>query len=304
MILVDIGHTRYHIWENGYIYHRETPPQLEGEIYYISVNPQGEEKFLQLNPSAINLEDKVNFFTLYDGLGIDRKMACKTIIDGVVIDAGTAITIDVMEKGIHNGGIIMAGLGQLQKLFQKISPKLEFPLEEIDFSHLPLNTREAVMWGTIGAVVKMIGEIRGSKPLYFTGGDGKFLQKIVGEGVYEPDLVFLGMIRTIEEWKFQQNGKRKKEEWRRESQSSPVSTPLEEKTMEKRESKKAISSIPQQMGIAGEEIEEKVQVIPLAEEQLPSDEWDPVLEALEKIEKEKKEEKISPSPSDDTPPIA
>lgn len=201
MVLVDIGNSRFHIWERGYIYHSETPPKLEGEIYYISVNREREEEFLKLNPTAINLAGKEEFFTLYDGLGIDRKMACKTIVDGVVVDAGSAITIDIMEKGIHNGGIIMAGLGRLRQLFQNISPKLKLELKPIDFSHLPLNTKEAVAWGTIGAVVKMIEGVRGEKPLYFTGGDGEFLRQVIGEGVFEADLVFLGMIRTIEEWK-------------------------------------------------------------------------------------------------------
>jgi type III pantothenate kinase len=204
MVLVDIGNSRFHIWENGFIYHTEEPPQLEGEIYYISVNREREEEFLRLNPGAVNLEDKVNFFTLYDGLGIDRQMACKTIRDGVVVDAGSAITIDVMEKGIHNGGIILPGLGSFKKIFAQISPRLELEFQKVDFSHLPLNTKEALAWGSIGAVVKLIESIRGDKQLYFTGGDGAFLRDVIGEGVYEGDLIFLGMIRTIEEWKEEQ----------------------------------------------------------------------------------------------------
>jgi type III pantothenate kinase len=201
MVLVDIGNTNYHIWENGFIYHTPTPPQLEGEIYYISVNRDREEQFLKLNPTAVNLEDKVAFFSLYEGLGIDRKMACKTVVEGVVVDAGSAITIDIMEKGVHTGGIIMPGLGKMRELLRSISPKLDHPIEEVDFNNYPLNTREAVNWGTLGAVIQMIKLVQGEKPLYFTGGDGAVLHRAMGEGVYEPDLVFLGMIRTVEEWK-------------------------------------------------------------------------------------------------------
>jgi len=233
MVLVDIGNTNFHIWEDGFIYIQTTPCRLEGEIFYISVNREKEKQFLKLNPTAINLEEKVHFFTLYDGLGIDRKMACKTITDGVVVDAGSAITIDIMEKGVHNGGIITPGLGKVRELFKNLSPRLNVELTPVNFRTYPLTTQEAVSWGTIGAVLKLIEAVRGGKPLYFTGGDGDILRQAMGEGVYEPDLVFLGMIRTIEEWKgksshnwklTRQNGE--------EERVLPIEIPLEEEKKE------------------------------------------------------------------------
>ncbi|MEO1958020.1 MAG: type III pantothenate kinase [Nautiliaceae bacterium] len=197
LVLVDIGNTHFHIFKNGEIIHSLKPLKLGGDIFYISVNEKREKEFLALNPKAINLVKFVKFDTPYKGLGIDRIMACKSIKSGVVIDAGSAITIDVMDDFRHLGGIIMPGLRAFREAFAKISPKLDMEFTKIDLLTLPTSTKEAISYGSIGAVVRVI-ESLGNKKIYLTGGDGRFLQEYVG-GEFIEDLVFRGMIKTIKE---------------------------------------------------------------------------------------------------------
>jgi len=196
MILVDIGNTHFHILKNNEILHLKNAPKLEGDIFYISVNKKKEKEFLKLN-KAVNLKEFVKFNTTYEGLGIDRIMACKSIEDGVVVDFGSAITIDIMENGIHKGGVIMPGIYAFKKAFVTISDVLKF---NIDYKEgLPQNTNEALNMGSIGAIKCMIEKFRDNKKLYFTGGDGKLFTNFFEDCEYIEDLVFRGMKKTINE---------------------------------------------------------------------------------------------------------
>ena len=200
MVLVDIGNTNIHILENSKLYNLKKPKKFDDEIYYISVNEKKEKEFLKLNPKAINLKEKVNFDTSYEGLGIDRIMACKAVDDGIVVDAGSAVTIDIMHEGVHLGGIIMPGISAYKEAFGRISKKLDLEFCEIDFNKIPQNTKEAISFGSIGAIILMIEKFKKNKKVYFTGGDGKFLNRYI-DGVYIKDLVFRGMMKTIKELK-------------------------------------------------------------------------------------------------------
>ena len=197
MVLVDIGNTNFHIWQNGKIEHLKNIKRFDEKIYYISVNSEKEKELLKLNPEAVNLKDYVIFNTGYKGIGIDRIMACKSITDGVVVDAGSAVTIDVMEKGVHKGGIITLGLYAFKQAFGKISEVLKYEYGKID-KKLPLNTSEALNYGSLGAVVCLIEKVAEGKEIFLTGGDGRFLAEIL-KGRYIEDLVFQGMLLTIEE---------------------------------------------------------------------------------------------------------
>jgi type III pantothenate kinase len=197
LVLVDIGNSRFHFFKDGEVFHSLKPLKFDGDVFYISVNEKKEKEFLALNPNAVNLAKFVKFKTPYKGLGIDRIMACKSIESGVVVDAGSAITIDVMDNFEHRGGIIMPGLRAFREAFAKISPKLDMEFTKIDLLTLPTSTKEAISYGSIGAVVRII-ESLGERKIYLTGGDGRLLQEYVG-GEFIEDLVFRGMIKTIKE---------------------------------------------------------------------------------------------------------
>jgi len=196
LILVDIGNTNFHIYEDGKIYDIKEPKQFKEKVYYISVNRNKEKDFLSINPNAVNLKNYVEFKSSYKNLGIDRSMACKTIENGVVIDAGSAITIDIMRDGVHKGGIITLGLFAFKEAFVKISEVLKIEYKKINFNRLPQNTNEALIYGSVGSVINLIKKFDG--PYYFTGGDGEVLAKFI-DGIYIKDLVFRGMIKTIKE---------------------------------------------------------------------------------------------------------
>jgi type III pantothenate kinase len=200
MVLVDIGNTNIHVFEGSKLYNLKDVKKFNDTVYYISVNDEKEKEFLKLNPNAVNLEKKVNFDTSYVGLGIDRIMACKAVDDGIVVDAGSAVTIDVMHEGVHLGGVIMPGIEAFKEAFGRISKKLDLDFCEIDFNKIPQNTKEAISFGSIGAIVLMIERFKKNKKVYFTGGDGKFLSRYV-DGIYVKDLVFRGMMKTIKELK-------------------------------------------------------------------------------------------------------
>ena len=195
MILVDIGNTYFHI-KDKQIYDLKTIKKFDDKVFYISVNEKKEKELLALNPNAINLKNCVTFKTNYKNLGIDRIMACKSVKNGVVIDAGSAVTIDIMKDGVHQGGIIMPGIFAFKEAFVKISKVLDMKIKKFDLDKLPQNTNEALLYGSVGAVLKLIKSFEG--PYYFTGGDGEFLSSFI-DGVYIKDLVFRGMQKTIKE---------------------------------------------------------------------------------------------------------
>jgi type III pantothenate kinase len=198
MILCDIGNTHFHFSKNGVLFDEIECSLKKEKIYFISVNDKKTKELLKKNPNSIDLSKYVTFNTSYQGLGIDRIMACKSIEDGVVIDAGSAITIDIMANNIHLGGYILPGISAINESYKKISTKLDYNFTMQIENILPLNTQEAISYGGIGMVLSFIEKTAKNKKLYFTGGDGKYLSKFF-DSIYIKDLVFRGMKQTIKE---------------------------------------------------------------------------------------------------------
>jgi len=196
VILYDIGNSSIKRYENGKIERFPLDYKIkENNFYYISVN----EKIKNLE-NGTNISNWFHLQTSYKGLGIDRIAACYFIDTGVVIDAGSAVTIDIMEKKIHKGGIILPGLKAYQKSFATISPVLDMELDEnISLNTLPKNTKEAMSFGVFKSIVSLVKSIAEEKKIYLTGGDGKKLKKFLENSVYKEDLLFLGMIKAIKE---------------------------------------------------------------------------------------------------------
>ena len=203
MVLCDIGNTHFHFWDNGQITHI-LPMHLnkhlfDQEIYYISVNKQNEKMLNKTFKTTYDLESIINLPTKYVGLGVDRKAACLCITNGVIVDAGSAITIDVVANSKHQGGYILPGLSEFIQAYGRISPALKtninFGLEPIE---LPLNTKNAITYGVLKSIILTIQNTIGSQRAYFTGGDGKYLAKFFTQAIYDETLVFRGMRISIE----------------------------------------------------------------------------------------------------------
>ena len=154
---------------------------------------------LQGKSNFIDLEPYFEFDTIYQGMGIDRIAACSTIEDGMIVDAGSAITVDVMETGIHIGGFILLGLRRFMKSYPKISKKLKFEFEkEINLDKIPLCTKDAIQYAMLKSIILPIKEVSLNKNIIFTGGDGELLSKYFENSVYKKDLIFKNMKRIID----------------------------------------------------------------------------------------------------------
>jgi len=143
-------------------------------------------------------------------LGIDRVLACagaveKTGKNVIVVDAGTACTVDYMTAGYEfKGGVIMPGLPVIRQSMKLILPELP----EVD-STLPDNfpgksTNQSIRFGlnagyagAIGSFIDRYRELAPESAVVFTGGDGRFVaQQLIrdGDATVIGNLVFDGML--------------------------------------------------------------------------------------------------------------
>ncbi|MDD5717945.1 MAG: type III pantothenate kinase, partial [Sulfuricurvum sp.] len=133
----------------------------------------------------------------YPTMGIDRIMVCEAVDDGVIIDAGSAITVDIMSKGIYQGGFITLGLRSVEEAYRRISPALEMSFNfEVDLTIMAKNTPDALVIGFLAPLVQKIETL--GRPLYLTGGDARLLSHYLTEAIVEQDLIFHGMKKLIE----------------------------------------------------------------------------------------------------------
>ena len=202
LILCDIGNTTYHFLikdRHKKYFLDEKVPKFDDEIYFVSVNEKATKKLLKKNPQAKNIKELLDFQTSYQGLGIDRAVACSFQDNCVIVDAGSAITVDIMEESKHIGGFILLGLRRFMKSYPKISKKLKFEFEkEINLDKIPLKTKDAIQYAMLKSIILPIKEVSLNKNIIFTGGDGEVLSKYFENSVYKKDLIFENMKRIID----------------------------------------------------------------------------------------------------------
>ena len=202
MILCDIGNTTFHFLINDkhvkYLLD-EKIPSFNDEVYFVSVSEKASKKLLKKNPKAKNIKDILNFETTYKGLGIDRAIACSFAQNCVIVDAGSAITVDIMQESIHLGGFILLGLQSFMKSYPKISKKLNFEFEKnINLDKIPQETKDAIQYAMLKSIILPIKEVSLNKNIIFTGGDGLVLSKYFKNSTYKKDLIFENMKRIID----------------------------------------------------------------------------------------------------------
>ena len=124
-------------------------------------------------------------------LGIDRYLAClgawkeSNQNSVVVIDAGTACTIDLMEaNGVYRGGVIMPGLKLYERGLKRYAKALPQVDRKLPDSYPGKSTEECLKWGITGSFLGAIGyhlnrmaSKRDNPELYVTGGDADLLTK-------------------------------------------------------------------------------------------------------------------------------
>ncbi|EGK8022954.1 type III pantothenate kinase [Campylobacter lari] len=201
MLLCDIGNTTASFLNKQKFHSMSIEQFLQYEptqkVFYINVNPNLEQRLKQ-NPLFINLAPYFNFDTIYDNLGVDRIAACYTIEDGVVVDAGSAITVDIISNSIHLGGFILPGIESYKKSFSNISSRLKYELNtQINFDAFPQRTVDALSYGVFKSIYLLIKDSAYGKKLYFTGGDGQFLANFFDYAIYDKFLIFRGMKKAV-----------------------------------------------------------------------------------------------------------
>jgi type III pantothenate kinase len=200
VILCDIGNTSYHFLDgekdSKALAADFDPASVHGEVYYISVNPALDEKVAAL-PNWHDLRRYIDWEGYYATMGVDRIMACEAIENGLIIDAGSAITVDLVAEGRFEGGFIYPGLEAMRKSYANISPRLDYSLNfELDLDKMPKNSRDAISYGVLRTLYSEV--IRHNRKIYLTGGDAKALAKIFPEAVVDEQLLFKGMKKMME----------------------------------------------------------------------------------------------------------
>jgi len=203
MILADIGNTYFHIYNGKEVEHLSYADAIQKyqqkELYYISVKHQLSDKIEKIKTWK-NITSFIKLEGEYETMGVDRKVLCLSHNDGVFVDAGSAITVDMVENGKYIGGFILPGLKTYIQSYVAISPALDTTLDKsLDLTELPTTTKEQISYGIIASIKALIDKHSKGKQLYFTGGDGKFLSTFFRNAIYDEMLVFNGMQEVLED---------------------------------------------------------------------------------------------------------
>lgn len=148
-------------------------------------------------------------------LGVDRWLAMlaahatNTQDIKIVVDCGTAITIDVLDKtGLHLGGYIVPGVSLMKKTLASNTAKLRY-IESIDNSDLALgrNTADCIHHGALAMSLALVDRVVAQYPgsrVILSGGDGGLLEELIdvykeGRVSLMPDLIMDGLEIAVRE---------------------------------------------------------------------------------------------------------
>jgi len=201
MLLADIGNTRVHIYNGTEVIHLSHDEAIEQyfnqKLFYITVKHQLKYK-LEFLENWTNISSKIYLNEEYSTMGIDRKALCLSVTDGIVVSAGSAITIDIMEKGTYKGGFLLPGLHAYIESYASISPALEVTLNRnISLEQLPQTTKDGISYGIISSIKMLIEKHQSDKKLYISGGDGEFLSSFFDNAIFDETLIFQGMKNAL-----------------------------------------------------------------------------------------------------------
>jgi len=201
VLLADIGNTYFHIYNGSEIEHLSYEDAIakysKEALYYISVKEELDSTIKNIAPWK-NISGYIKLEGAYSTMGVDRQALCLSHKEGVFVDAGSAITVDVRDDGEYVGGYILPGLEAMLKAYKDISPVLETQLNQsISLDRLPATTKDGISYGIIASIKALMTKHSNGKKLYFTGGDGKLLSTFFEDAIYDEMLVFDGMQQAI-----------------------------------------------------------------------------------------------------------
>ena len=121
--------------------------------------------------------------------------------EAVIVDAGTAVTVDVLRAGVFEGGAIFPGSGLLARSLSDGTAVLPFVPGEAGEVVIPGRNTEAairagIAWGLVGAVTELVR--RSSPPgasVWLTGGECDLYTHVLeGDLHIDRDLVLKGLL--------------------------------------------------------------------------------------------------------------
>lgn len=200
MLLCDVGNTSYHFFDGNTQYKEDVktfdPSSLEEKVYYICVNKALHVKLASLS-NWIDLSAFMDKKKYYATMGIDRIFAVEAIDEGIIIDAGSAVTVDVVKNDEFIGGFIYPGIKAMQKTYENISPALAYSFNfDLDLDIMPKNSQDAISYGYLKT---LYCEVMSHKlPIILTGGDALEFKKIFKDAKIDTRLIFHSMKKIIQ----------------------------------------------------------------------------------------------------------
>lgn len=147
-------------------------------------------------------------------LGVDRWLAMLAAHDmdlsetKIVVDCGTAITVDVLNaSGEHIGGYLVPGVSLMKLTLASNMARLKYR-DEVDLStSLGKTTAHCIDHGVLSMAAALIEKVASEYPdsiIVLAGGDAPKLEKLIsiykeGRVVLEPDLVMDGLVIAARE---------------------------------------------------------------------------------------------------------
>ena len=167
-------------------------------------------RFVELTHKT-KLPFKISYLTP-ETLGTDRIAAIAGVFKmfpgakSLVIDAGTAITFDLIERDTYLGGNISPGIDMRFRALNRFTRRLPLLERRPEYPMPGKDTASAIVAGVIEGIVYEINEyIRTFEEKYrginvvITGGDGLFLRERLNEKcIYSPEIVTDGLNYILE----------------------------------------------------------------------------------------------------------
>lgn len=154
----------------------------------------------------------VNGYLTPESLGADRLAAAVGVDalygegDKLIVDFGTAITIDYVEDGVFRGGNISPGMTTRFRALRDYTAKLPLCGATTDILPYGRTTREAIEQGVMQGITHEIeGYIsafmqeKAKKYIIFTGGDAKYFVKRIKNAIFaDCEPVIYGLNRILD----------------------------------------------------------------------------------------------------------
>lgn len=204
MLICDIGNSSFHFYDTNNDKNfkltniNDVQKYSKERVFYINVNDKIKDTINGYN--WIDCEPYFDKFSKFKSLGVDRKAVIVASTDSVILDFGTAITVDVVKDGEYKGGYIYAGIFAMRECYKNISERLNYDFNfNVDLNNFPTDTRDAISYGFIEPLYKSVINIKNdyNLPLILTGGGAKDFKSVFTEAAIDELLVFKGILKSL-----------------------------------------------------------------------------------------------------------